>query len=264
MDSRSLLKGGPCARKISTLSSDLLTPQKRTALRAQLASQKLGQCAVHRTQTIVRPRTVIVGAGMAGLAAAWRLAEQGHEVVILEARNRVGGRVYTGRTGGSECGIELGAEFVHGSPKELWDLIRMARAKCINCSDAIPADESFAIGRLAGSRDFGLAYGLQRLGLSGKALQHDFDYIEQYHAADPIHASVRAFCRQRQAELTLGYRDVWRFRHGYDGITTHLHNGLQAMGAQVLLETLWTTSFGRLVQSRSRLVFERSKPTKPS
>jgi monoamine oxidase len=42
-----------------------------------------------------RKRVLIVGAGIAGLVAGFELARQGHEPVILEAQNRVGGRVYT-------------------------------------------------------------------------------------------------------------------------------------------------------------------------
>ena len=37
----------------------------------------------------------VVGAGFAGLTAAWRLTQAGYSVVVLEARDRIGGRVWT-------------------------------------------------------------------------------------------------------------------------------------------------------------------------
>ena len=43
-------------------------------------------------------RVIVIGAGMAGLVAAFELARQGHQPVVLEAQNRVGGRVYTMRS----------------------------------------------------------------------------------------------------------------------------------------------------------------------
>lgn len=59
-------------------------------------------------------RVVVVGAGFAGLMAATRLIERGHDVVVLEARDRVGGRVWsdTLETLAGPAVIERGAEFV--------------------------------------------------------------------------------------------------------------------------------------------------------
>jgi len=59
-------------------------------------------------------RVVVVGAGFAGLMAAWRLAQRGCEVVVLEARDRVGGRVWSQELipGDPRTVIERGAEFV--------------------------------------------------------------------------------------------------------------------------------------------------------
>jgi monoamine oxidase len=56
-------------------------------------------------------RVIVVGAGFAGLAAAWELAEGGVEVVVLEARDRVGGRVWS-RELPSGAVVEMGAEFI--------------------------------------------------------------------------------------------------------------------------------------------------------
>jgi monoamine oxidase len=54
-------------------------------------------------------RVVVVGAGLAGLGAARALADRGVETVILEARDRVGGRCHT------RDGIDLGAHWIHGT-----------------------------------------------------------------------------------------------------------------------------------------------------
>jgi monoamine oxidase len=53
----------------------------------------------------------VVGAGLAGLAAADALVRAGHEVVLLEARDRVGGRVWSQRLPNGAV-VEMGAEFI--------------------------------------------------------------------------------------------------------------------------------------------------------
>ncbi len=54
-------------------------------------------------------RVIVVGAGMAGLVAAFELARQGHDPLVLEARQRVGGRIYTLRNFAPGLYAEAGA-----------------------------------------------------------------------------------------------------------------------------------------------------------
>ena len=68
----------------------------------------------------------IVGAGVAGLAAARALVDAGHEVTVVEARDRVGGRILTVRDDRLPVPCELGAEFLHGEAKEAAELARAA------------------------------------------------------------------------------------------------------------------------------------------
>ncbi len=56
--------------------------------------------------------TIVVGAGVSGLTAARLLARSGQRVVVLEARDRVGGRVWTDRADGHA--MDRGASWIHG------------------------------------------------------------------------------------------------------------------------------------------------------
>src|SRR5262245_46435047 len=67
---------------------------------------------------------VVIGAGAAGLACAQRVACAGRSVVVVEARDRIVGRIHTLRPAGWPHPIEAGAEFIHGEPQETWNLIR--------------------------------------------------------------------------------------------------------------------------------------------
>ena len=57
-------------------------------------------------------RIVVIGAGISGLSAARTLQDAGHQVSVLEAQNRVGGRIFTMRDWDSP--VDFGAMFIHG------------------------------------------------------------------------------------------------------------------------------------------------------
>ncbi|MGE5200941.1 MAG: FAD-dependent oxidoreductase, partial [Acidobacteriota bacterium] len=61
----------------------------------------------------------IVGAGAAGLAAVHRLREHGVETLVLEARDRVGGRAHTVATAPG-FPVDLGCGWLHSADRNPW------------------------------------------------------------------------------------------------------------------------------------------------
>ncbi len=74
----------------------------------------------------------IVGGGIAGLSAARSLRDAGLTITVLEARDRIGGRICTHREAGLAAPIELGAEFIHGTAPELQALIQQAALRSVD------------------------------------------------------------------------------------------------------------------------------------
>jgi monoamine oxidase len=68
---------------------------------------------------------LVIGAGAAGLAAGRALHDAGKRILILEARDRIGGRIWTDEQF-AEFPVELGAEFIHGEHAATHDLVRQA------------------------------------------------------------------------------------------------------------------------------------------
>lgn len=69
------------------------------------------RAATHRR---AQKEVLVVGAGIAGLAAARRLADAGHIVRVVEARDRIGGRIFTSSQW-SDIPLDLGASWIHGA-----------------------------------------------------------------------------------------------------------------------------------------------------
>src|SRR5688572_26840010 len=91
---------------------------------------------------------IVIGAGDAGLAAARALADANVDVVVLEARARVGGRVFTWRERDSPVPIELGAEFIHGSAEKLNEILDEAQLTSVDVSGVRYAASARRLRRL--------------------------------------------------------------------------------------------------------------------
>jgi monoamine oxidase len=92
---------------------------------------------------------LIIGAGAAGLIAARTLHAAGFDVAVCEARDRIGGRIWTVRKGGTT--IELGAEFIHGKPQTTLALARESGIELVESSDLRLLHKN---GRLCPLREF--------------------------------------------------------------------------------------------------------------
>ena len=64
---------------------------------------------------MTRKKVIVVGAGMSGAKAAHDLRAAGHDITVLEARDRIGGRIWTNREFGYP--VDIGASWIHGIKK---------------------------------------------------------------------------------------------------------------------------------------------------
>lgn len=76
---------------------------------------------------VAEVETLVIGAGASGLAAAAALVDSGTQVVVLEARGRTGGRVWT-----DKGNVDLGAVWIEGpsANNSMWKLAEKAPLAC--------------------------------------------------------------------------------------------------------------------------------------
>ena len=186
---------------------------------------------------------IIIGACAAGLSAARALSNSGLSVIILEARDRIGGRIFTRHVPSFPAPIELGAEFIHGQPREIWDVVDAAGLTAVEVvvshwqsldgslresdfwqrweavvrqmREAAAPDQPFRqfIEERYGAED---QQEIKRLAL---------DYVEGFNAASADRISVAALVAMEGAASAVNGGAAFRILNGYDYVADWLLAG---------------------------------------
>ncbi|MEO6801722.1 MAG: NAD(P)/FAD-dependent oxidoreductase [Granulicella sp.] len=192
---------------------------------------------------------LVIGGGIAGLATARALAESGQQILLLEARDRLGGRIFTRHCDGEV--IEFGAEFIHGRPPELWRLIEEAGLETYEregesfCFEdqilrACPEGREDMVSLLEGLEDWAepdvsFAEYLDRRSVRGEKREQIVGFVEGFNAADHQLMSVAALGRQQQAEDAIEGDRTFVLRGGYGQLTDFLAEKIAAAHGEIRL-----------------------------
>lgn len=201
---------------------------------------------------------IIIGAGAAGLAAGRALSGAGKRVCILEARDRIGGRVSTLHLPDLPLPIELGAEFIHGEDASTFSIVDAARLTAMELPDShwwsrdgaweqvedfwgLIDDLRVKIG--ARKRDLSFADFLRsRRGITPRMRELACGFVEGYHAADADRMStlaLRMADQEQEQESGTGNRQ-FRLAGGQDALLAWLHSGLDPERVELRLGTVAT------------------------
>jgi monoamine oxidase len=172
---------------------------------------------------------LVLGAGAAGLAAAAKLVAAGLRVTVVEARDRVGGRVDTRCDARLGIAVEHGAEFVHGRPPIITRLARAAKVRLAEIDGSVLAWDGHALRRaddafehmqelLAKGRGEGpfsevlAAPEARRFSPLERLLARGF--VEGYYLAAPERQGRAALRAMTEAEEEIGADRAYRAREG--------------------------------------------------
>jgi monoamine oxidase len=205
---------------------------------------------------------VVIGAGIAGLTAALELGRAGLSVFVIEARDRIGGRIYTAEDSIHHAAVELGAEFVHGRPPEIWEVVRAQKLDiaevegdpwCVRDGDIVPCDFFSAVDRILekmddGHEDESFLDFLEREFPAAKAdpklqeaKERATSYVSGFNAADPALVGVHWLVKGMRAEEAIEGDRAFRLSKGYGHLVQILRAKLSQLGVTIQTETVVET-----------------------
>src|SRR5262249_49579438 len=199
---------------------------------------------------------VIIGAGAAGLAAARELARAGREIVVLEARERIGGRVFTHKDEDIPVPIELGAEFVHGRSPQLCQI-----AIAANWEFKEVREENWYFEKEKVRKCGKFWQTIKGLTSEMKSAKHDQSrkdfldtlpddeetrhaksmlvrYVEGFHAANIDRIGIRGLVKANEAADEIDGDKAFRLIDGYDSLMQAMQAEAESRGAQLHLKTV--------------------------
>jgi monoamine oxidase len=182
------------------------------------------------------------------LAAALELTRAGRDVMVIEARDRVGGRCWTRHMAGLAVPIELGAEFIHGEARATRRLLREAGVTAVDSGrvqrwrdrgrlrpvDAF-AEAQRALKDVSLERDVSFETLLATLRLPRKTETFARAMVQGFDAADPRRVSARSILEE-WGEGALGDSQP-RPHGGYSKLMDWLAQSVVARGARMRLQS---------------------------
>ncbi len=196
---------------------------------------------------------VVVGAGAAGLAALQELNRAGQNVLCFEARDRIGGRILTLHDPLSPIPIELGAEFIHGRPPEIWEIVRSGRLTAYDCADKAvhlkngkskrrrdaweEVDQVMSAMRKSATegKDRTFAEFVAGSRYSEDAKRLATSYVEGFNAARQEEIGIASLAEDARAADEIDGDRSFRILNGYDAVILHLLNGAGDLATQLRL-----------------------------
>ncbi|MGH7523991.1 MAG: flavin monoamine oxidase family protein, partial [Gemmatimonadales bacterium] len=189
---------------------------------------------------------IILGAGLAGLAAARDLRDAGVDILVIEARDRLGGRVWTRHQDGLDYPVELGPEWFDASGP-MHRLLERSGARVHAATGPFLQRTAKGLNAFDEVADGGdeLHRRLQQITGPDRSLQDALEsccgateltraratliaYVEGFHAADPARVSLRWFTETEQSQPADDAQ--YRSQDGADAVVEILSSGLEGGG----------------------------------